>query len=199
MRNTINKISVFILLLVGLMTSCSPDVYIDAAGAKGERPIPDLGFEKLFRFLHPDKEYDYWALVLRDLSSGKFRYVLQVGDKSLGRTIGYNDKRDFPVSYYIAAIKDGKVSYFEAGEETILEFLGEIDTLQEALILASCYGYRADYVFAGSYHILNGNYVMQLSNKSNEISPCHEIAEVTVTKDGFLKTRVIKAANNCAY
>lgn len=107
----------------------------------------------------PEKKYDYWACVRSTISYNNSILILYETKKDLYTVddfkllnegfynIGHHSYR----AYYLATIKDGNIDYITEMDE-LLSFLGEIDTMEEALMIAiKDFGVDFDNPKGGSY------------------------------------------------
>ena len=182
--------------LLLLLSGCSPEVYIDVKGQEAERPLPMARIENSINRVIPDKHYDYWAL-MQNGEANNHKVIYEWGNTTakagvLIRSAGAGT--DFLSFYgnYIFAMADNKPHYFYNAEQ-FAEFLGEIDNVDEALILAALHGFKHDSkLHADTFYRKGTTYVLRLSDV-NFINNFYidEVVEVTVTKDGFIKTRSV--------
>ena len=107
----------------------------------------------------PEKKYDYWACVRSTISYNNSILILYetkkdlytVDDFKLLNEGFYNIGHHFHWAYYLVTIKDGSIDYITEMDE-LLSFLGEIDTMEEALMIAiKDFGVDFDNPKGGSY------------------------------------------------
>jgi hypothetical protein len=146
----------------------------------------------------PDKEYKYWAYcsLYQGLGETEKRIILQHGGDTLftfnaGPEPIYGFFQGGHPSYrtnYVLVNDNDKKEIIET-EAGLRKFLGPIDNLEEAMLLALSYGYWLDDDIRGNaYRINNGNYEMHLL-KYRDYLIQKETVEVVITKDGFIKTQ----------
>lgn len=133
--------------------------------------------------IRPGKDYHYWSYI------GKT--TIERGNTKLKKLINQDSiniiKPDSGVM--LVGIKNRNVEYYSF--ESISKFLGEIDNVTEAFIIAKSYGYSAHEAWGSShYRVVDDKYVLTLSPE--EPFSQNIITEVTVTKKGFLKSRTVK-------
>src|SRR5690554_5319182 len=100
----------------------------------------------------PEKKYDYWACVRSTISYNNSILILYetkkdlytVDDFKLLNEGFYNTGHHFHWAYYLVTIKDGNIDYITEMDE-LLSFLGEIDTMEEALMIARINGFGVDF------------------------------------------------------
>ncbi|WP_160138821.1 hypothetical protein [Chryseobacterium sp. c4a] len=116
--------------------------------------------EYLYPFIIPSKEYDYWRVLTNDPDPDKA--IIYESQAPLYMTInepapekGFLQKcmGNNCFSYILACKKDRTV-YF-SNEQQLRDFVGTVDNLPEALLIATTYGYSIDTQnhFTGSYKI----------------------------------------------
>lgn len=107
----------------------------------------------------PEKKYDYWACVRSTISYNNSILILYetkkdlytVDDFKLLNEGFYNTGHHFDWAYYLVTIKDGNIDYITEMDK-LLSFFGEIDTMEEALMIAiKDFGVDFDNPKGGSY------------------------------------------------
>lgn len=167
------------------------------------KKIPDIldTVDYLYPFIVPDKEYEYWRVLTNDTDPDKaIVYESQAPDFMtindpapeqgfFQKCIGNNC-----FSYILACKKDRSI-YF-SNEQQLRDFIGTIDNLPEAILIAKTYGYSIDTNnrFTGSYKIEN----QHISLYAFKAKGC------PVTKESFLikinrKTGKLEAKSNGIY
>jgi hypothetical protein len=183
----------FVIVLFLIFTSCdkSTTIYhlVDSTTAI---PYPQEFFllssytneiSALVSEVKPGEDYDYWSYIgekTKEFGDKKLKTLINMD--SVVKARRYSGK-------VLTGIKNGTVEYY--GLESISGFLGKIDNVTEAFLIAKSYGYTAHKLFkADHYYIENDNYVLILSPDKTLFQ--NFVTEVTLTKDGFLKSRFIK-------
>nr|WP_322624878.1 hypothetical protein [uncultured Flavobacterium sp.] len=181
------------IMLFGLFTSCDKSTTIyDQGDSTTAMPYPREFFllssytneiSALVSEIKPGKDYDYWSYIGEKTN--------EFGDKKLKTLINMDSV--FKARRYsgkvLTGIKNGTIEYY--GLESISRFLGKVDNITEAFLIAESYGYTAHKFFeTDHYYVENGNYILRLSPNVLQCQDC--VVEVTVTKDGFLKSRFIE-------
>lgn len=137
------------------------------------KKIPDIldTTEYLYPFIIPDKEYAYWRVLTNDPDPDKaVIYESQAPDfmtiNEPAPEKGFFQKCMGNNCFsYILACKKERTVYF-SNEQQLRDFIGTVDNLPEAILLAKTYGYSIDTKnrFTGSYKIedhLISLYVLQ--------------------------------------
>ncbi|MFY8189154.1 MAG: hypothetical protein ACOVLC_14520 [Flavobacterium sp.] len=156
--------------------------------------------DSLGKKVHPNKEYDYWGYVTKSeffatmdlnnitLSEGgnnKLKKHIDYGNHTIGFFQG--GQHSFRCNYAVI-IDDEKVNYVIT-EEQFRDFLGTIDNLEEALLLAQTYGYTLDDEGkTNKYRIVHDGYILQLIKVSNYFESA-EMVEVRISHDAAIKTK----------
>lgn len=124
------------------------------------KKIPDIldTTEYLYPFVIPDKSYQYWRVLTNDSDPDKA--ILYESQAPLFMTInepapekGFFQKCMGNNCFsYILACKKERTVYF-SNEQQLRDFIGTVDNLPEAILLAKTYGYSIDTKnrFTGSY------------------------------------------------
>ena len=158
--------------------------------------------DSLGKHINPNKNYQYWQYAAYHAGiDGKTKYTVlkQGGDLSLRKKINEKFNPDYSVGIfqgghpsfrcnYISIIDNQKIIYLKTFEE-FRDFLGTIDNLEEAMLLAETYGYKLDNDIEGSeYKKVQNGYELHLA-KYNEFPRYKEIVDIVINKDGFIKTK----------
>lgn len=189
-----------ILLIIFILTSCNSNE--DTEFKKIDHKLTDFSYsDSLPTKILPDKKYDYWACIKFEnrFSEQKHTIIKQEGNLQLSKKIQFktNTYGFFPgclPSYccqYIITIKDGKINYILT-EDGLKDFIGEIDNLEEALLIAKIHDYRLDSDIRGSaFREKDGNYELHLT-RYHQFLPLTEYIEVKINREGYLKTKIIE-------
>ncbi|AWH85723.1 hypothetical protein HYN59_11660 [Flavobacterium album] len=153
--------------------------------------------DSLAQKIVPYKQYDYWAYIgVRDGHSGyRHNIIYQHGDTLLKKThnikLANDDKGFFPGCHphwcvdYIAAIKDHK-TIFITSEHDLKSFIGTINNLEEAMLIAKMNGYNIDYDTRGcSYKLTDKGFEVHLV-KYTEYPLQKEFFKVTINQKGTI-------------
>lgn len=167
------------------------------------KKIPDIldTTEYLYPFIIPGKEYEYWRVLTNDPDPDKA--IIYESQAPLFMTINepFPEKGFFQKCVgdscfsYILACKGGRSVYF-SNEQQLRDFIGTVDNLPEAILLAKTYGYSIDTQnrFTGSYKIEDHSISMYVLQSKG----------CPVTKESFLikinrKTGKLEAKSNGIY
>ena len=167
------------------------------------KKIPDIldTADYLYPFIVPDKEYQYWRVLSNDTDYEKaVIYESQMPDfMTINEPVpekGFFQKciGNNCFSYILACKKDRSV-YF-SNEQQLRDFMGSIDNLPEAILLAKTYGYLIDTKnrFTGSYKI-EDRYISLYALQSKGCPVINESFLLTINR----KTGKIEAKSNGIY
>lgn len=167
------------------------------------RKIPDIldTTEYLYPFIIPDKDYGYWRVLTNDTDPEKaVIYESQMPDfmtinEPLPEKGFFQQCMDNRCFSYILACKKERSVYFSS-EQQLRDFIGTVDNLPEAILVAQTYGFSIDTgnKAGGSYKI-EDNYISLYVSKSKG---CPEIKESYVIKINR-KTGRLESKNNGVY
>ncbi|WP_412466082.1 hypothetical protein [Pedobacter sp. KLB.chiD] len=168
MQNRWLKLKYYTLILA-LFTSCNPDI------EQGFEKIPaglNLA-EDLFRKIRPDKKYQYWACIRQDFESKIHPETeIIIGHGNISHLM--NNKFDQPKSgfyfdlfrgyFYIVYLENDSMKLV-TNKAQLIRFIGKIDGLEEALLLAKITNLEADYSrdIGGSYQKTKKGFELYLS------------------------------------
>jgi hypothetical protein len=158
--------------------------------------------DSMAKHINPNKKYQYWQYAAYHHGmDNKIRHTIlkQGGDLSLRKKI--NEKFSPPYSVgifhgghpsfrcnYVSTIDNEKINYLKS-EEEFRDFLGTIDNLEEAMLLAYTYGYQLDNDIRGSeYRKVENGYELHLM-KFNDNPTYKESVEIRINKNGYIKTK----------
>lgn len=162
------------------------------------KKIPDIldSTDLLYPFIIPDKSYDYWRVLRNDPDPDK----AIIYDSQMPESMTINDPAPDKGFFqqclgnacfsYILACKNSRTLYF-ASERKLRDFIGTIDNLPEALLIAKTYGFSVDTSdpSASSYKIDDHYIYLYLSRPKN----CTEVKgsySLTINrKTGITETR----------
>lgn len=167
------------------------------------KKIPDIldTTEYLYPFIVPGKEYEYWRVLTNDTDFEKaIVYESQAPDfMTINEPVpekGFFQKcvGNNCFSYILACKKDRSV-YF-ANEQQLRDFIGTVDNLPEAILLAKTYGYSIDpkNKYTGSYKIEN-NRISMYALQSKGCPATKESFLITINR----KTGKLDAKSNGIY
>lgn len=148
----------------------------------------------------PNDNYQYWAYstYYERYGDGKIKRTVlnEAGDtllkkKALNLFKPYGFFQGGHPSYrcnFVLTIKNGKTKYIRSAEE-FRNFIGDIDNLEEAILLAHTFGYRLDTELkARQYKEIKDGYQLRLM-KYHEFPRSKELIDIKILKNGFIKTQ----------
>lgn len=124
---------------------------------------PDKGFkqipkgmsdtEDLIRAIKPNKEYEYWACFRKDFPgkiNGNTKIIIGKGDIRKLMNIKFNEptsgfKSKMWVGYYYIAYLENDSVKLVANEKQLMKFIGTLNSIKEALLIADIKGLYVDY------------------------------------------------------
>ncbi|PIF45199.1 hypothetical protein CLU96_2200 [Chryseobacterium sp. 52] len=167
------------------------------------KKIPDIldTTEYLYPFIVPDKAFGYWRVLTNDTDPDKaVIYESQMPDFM---TINepFPEKGFFQKCVgnncfsYILACKKERSVYFSS-EQQLRDFIGTVDNLPEAILLAQTYGFSIDTSnkLSGSYKMEDKHIYLYVSKSKD----CPEIKESYFIKINR-KTGKLESKNNGIY
>jgi hypothetical protein len=159
--------------------------------------------DSLGKKVNPNKEYDYWGY----LTKSGFYDTLDLNNFTLNE--GGNVKLKHKIDYskntigffqgghhgfrcnYAVFIEDETISYVTT-EEQFRDFLGRIDNLEEALLLARTFGYILDNEGkTNKYKMVHDGYILQLIKTPNHFLSSEKV-EVRINHDAAIKTKSLR-------
>ncbi|SHK25753.1 hypothetical protein [Chryseobacterium polytrichastri] len=168
------------------------------------KKIPEIldNTDLLYPFIKPDKKYQYWS-VLRNIEDPdpdkSIIYESQMPDfMTLNDPVpekGFFQQCTTSDCFsYILACKNNKTEYFN-NEQQLRDFIGSVDNLPEALLIAKTYGFTFDSTnpLGGSYKTDDQYISMYISKQKNATQK--ESFLVKVNK----KTGKLEAKSNGIY
>lgn len=185
-----------LLLLSGL-------VFGQKAVPSDFKKIPEIldNTELLYPFILPGKKYDYWSVLRNNpdpdkaiIYESQMPQYMTINDPAPEKGFFQKCLGEDCFSYLIAC-ENSRSAYF-SNEQQLRDFIGFVDNLPEAILIANTYGYTVDTTnkLAGSYKIEEKNISLYLSK--TKICP--------LTKESFLikinrKTGRLEAKSNGIY
>lgn len=115
------------------------------------KKIPEIldNTELLYPFIIPDKKYDYWSVLRNNpdpdeaiIYESQAPDFMTINDPAPEKGFFQKCLSENCFSYIIAC-ENGKSKYF-SNEEQLRDFIGFIDNLPEALLIAKMFGYTVD-------------------------------------------------------
>lgn len=192
-----------IFLLLVLLVSCSKkneDKLIDSKFKKINYSLEYNYLDSIGKKIIPNEKFNYWAYstYYERYGDGKISQTIlkEGGNKKLKKSIiekfkPYGIFEGGHPSYrcnYVTLIDNQKVKYIRT-EEALRNFIGAIDNLEEALLLARTYGYQLDTELkARQYRNIKNGYQLRLM-KYHEFPSSKELIDIQIQKNGYIKTR----------
>ncbi|MBC5836250.1 hypothetical protein G6N05_15285 [Flavobacterium sp. F372] len=192
-----------IILLFVLLASCSKkneDKLIDSKFQKINYSLKYNYLDSIGKKIIPNENFNYWAYstYYERYGDGKISQTIlkEGGNKILKKSITekfkpYGIFEGGHPSYrcnYVTIIENQKVKYIRTDEE-LRNFIGDIDNIEEAILLARTYGYQLDTELkARQYKKIENGYQLRLM-KYHEFPLSKELIDVKIQKNGFIKTR----------
>jgi len=143
--------------------------------------------------IEPNDKIDFW--VLNYNTYGKDQELKVSGTKKdfIPQTSGFDLFPDEDSFYYIVYSSGGKINYV-TDLDALKKFVGKIDNVQEAAILATVDGYMIDEEFkdvAGNYYEDQSNYYLDLGKLTSKECPYQKTHfTLTVNKASGAVTQV---------
>jgi hypothetical protein len=203
------KMRNLIILFLLSITSCEKkddnmesDKNIEVSNfIKIDYSVRDNYQDSLAKQINPNKNFQYWQYVAYSKSHSPVSYSIlkEGGDTLLRKKINKKISPNYNfgifqgghVSFrcnYVVTIENDKVNYIKT-EAAFRDFLGTIDNLEEAMLLAITYGYELDDdIRGGEYRIVEDGFELHLM-KYHDWPIRRESIEITINKDGFIKTK----------
>lgn len=173
-------------ILFPVVLLCSGLVLSQKTVPPDYRKIPEIldNPELLYPFIIPDKKYEYWSVLRNNPDPDKtIIYESQTPDfmtlNDPAPTKGFFKKCLGEDCFsYLLACENGQTLYF-SNEQQLRKFIGFVDNLPEAVLIANTYGYIVD---AGN--VLSSSYKMD----ENHISLYLTKFTNSATKESYLIT-----------
>ncbi|ROI04712.1 hypothetical protein EGI16_08600 [Chryseobacterium sp. G0240] len=167
------------------------------------KKIPEIldNIDLLYPFIVPDKNYAYWRVLNNDTDYEKaVIYESQAPDfMTINEPVperGFFQKCIGNNCFsYILACKNDRSVYF-SNEQQLRDFIGTVDNLPEALLIAATYGYSIDPKnrFTGSYK-MDEKYISIYGLQSKGCPAVKESFLITINR----KTGKLEAKSNGVY
>lgn len=144
------------------------------------KKIPEIfdSTEFLYPFIKPDTKYQYWS-VLRNIEDpdpdksiiyeSQMPDYMTLNDPAPEKGF-FQECTTSDCFSYILACKNGKTEYFN-NEQQLRNFIGSVDNLPEAILIAETYGFKVDTSnrLGSSYKIDNQHIWIYVSKSKNDI------------------------------
>jgi hypothetical protein len=144
----------------------------------------------------PATNYVYWECVYKDVltDDNRGRVIVYNGDRSkyssfaerVNSTNGFFDECHPGICFsYIVGIRSDKTSDLIDSNEKLKKFIGHIDNIEEAILIAKLngYWYDTDTIIGGAYRERENDYLMCLLDFSST-PVTYKSVKAVLTKDG---------------
>jgi hypothetical protein len=163
-------------VLLPVLFLCSGLFFSQKMVPSDYKKIPEIldNPELLFPFIVPDKKYDYWSVLRNNPDPDKaVVYESQAPDfmtlNDPAPEKGFFQKCLGEDCFsYLLACEKGKTKYFST-EQQLRDFIGTVDNLPEAILIANTYGYTVDTgnSLSSSYKMDDKNIFLYLTKLAN--------------------------------
>lgn len=160
MLKSTSRLIVFIFILV------SSSIY--SQEKKKFSSIPSV-----LQGIEPNDKIDFWVLIYNTYAKDQEIKVSGTKKDYTPQFSGFDLFPDEDSFYYIAYSSGGKINYI-TDLEGLKQFVGKIDNVQEAAIVATVNGYMIDEEFkdvAGNYYEDQSNYYLDLGKLTSKECP----------------------------
>lgn len=123
--------------------------------------------------IEPNDKIDFWVLVYNTYAKDQEIKISGVKKDYTPQFSGFDLFPDEESFYYIVYSSGGKISYI-TDLESLKKFVGKVDNVQEAAIIATVDGYMIDEEFkdvAGNYYEDRSNYYLDLGKLTSKECP----------------------------
>ncbi len=167
------------------------------------KKIPEIldNTELLYPFIVPDKKYDYWSVLRNNPDPDKaIIYESQAPDfmtiNDPAPEKGFFQKCLGEDCFsYLIACENSRSKYFST-EQQLRDFIGTVDNLPEAILIANTYGYTVDTPNPpGSSYKIEDRHISLYLSKAKNCPPTKESFLIKINR----KTGKIEAKSNGVY
>jgi hypothetical protein len=193
----------FYSILFILLISCSKNKKDESYNTEFQKINYTLKYnylDSVAKKIIPNHNYQYWAYSTYYEMYGAdkiSRTILKEGGDTLLKKNYNKEFKPYGIfegghpSYrcnYVVTIENQKVKYIRT-EEEFRNFIGNIDNLEEAILLARTYGYQlGSELEASQYKKIENGYKLRLM-KYHEFPLSKELIDIEIQKNGFIKTK----------
>jgi len=190
-------------VLFPVLLLCSGLIFSQKTVPSDFKKIPEIldNTELLYPFIVPDKKYEYWSVLRNNPDPDKaIIYESQMPDLMtlndpapekgfFQKCIGEN------CFSYILACEKSRSKYF-SNEQQLRDFIGFVDNLPEAILIANTFGYTVDSSNQlGSSYKIEDQYISLYLSKSKNNSETKESFFIKINR----KTGKLEVKSNGAY
>jgi hypothetical protein len=186
---------ILFMLIAGVLC-CQLQVMSQSHKQNDYKQLPKLYRDRdsLVRFVVPDKNYTYWQFVEGGMDTTREGHVIFCKGKKPDSIQFKDPKGSFLMDClpgfcykYIAYVYNGKVGYITSDEQFI-EFMGDIDDLQEAVLLAEIKtGYYPDERKRGGEYLKSKGLYEVILTKEMLCPNTKEAIRFTIGSKGIIK------------
>ncbi|MCS3532018.1 hypothetical protein [Chryseobacterium sp. JUb7] len=162
------------------------------------KKIPEIldNTELLYPFIFPNKKYDYWSVLRNNpdpddaiIYESQAPDFMTINDPAPEKGFFQKCLGQDCFSYLIAC-ENSQSKYF-SNEQQLRDFIGTIDNLPEAVLIANTYGYTVDITNKlGSSYKIDDKYVSLYLSKFNNNSEIKEYFFIKINrKNGKLEVK----------
>ena len=182
--------------LVSIISVLLPGFLLSQTVPTDFKKIPEIldNTELLYPFIIPDKKYEYWSVLRNNPDPDKAIIYESQAPKNMTINDPTAEKGFFQKCLgedcfsYLIACENSRSKYF-SNEQQLRDFIGFVDNLPEAILIANTYGYTVDAnnTMSSSYKIEDKHISLYLSKLKNN-SEVKEFYLITIDrKTGKLK------------
>ena len=163
-------------VLFPVVLLCSGLIFGQKTVPAGYQKIPEIldNPELLYPFIVPDKKYDYWSVLRNNPDPDKAVIYESQAPDFMTLNDPTPEKGFFQKCLgedcfsYLLACEKGKTKYFST-EQQLRDFIGTVDNLPEAILIANTYGYTVDTgnTLSSSYKMDDKNIFLYLTKLTN--------------------------------
>ncbi len=176
--------------------------FVSACGQKSIpadfKRIPEIldTTELLYPFIIPDRKYNYWSVLRNNTDPDK----AVIYESQMPSYMTLNDPAPEKGFFqqcigencfsYLMACESGKTQYFST-ERQLRDFIGSIDNLPEAILIANTHGFTVDMAeTTGSSYKMDDQSVFLYLSKMKKCPSVKESFFITINrKTGYLKSK----------
>lgn len=190
-------------VLFPVLLLCSGWIFSQKTVPADFKKIPEIldNTELLYPFIVPDKKYEYWSVLRNNPDPDKaIIYESQMPDlmtlNDPAPEKGFFQKCIGENCYsYILACEKSRSKYF-SNEQQLRDFIGFVDNLPEAILIANTFGYSVDSSNQlGSSYKIEDQYISLYLSKSKNNSETKESFFIKINR----KTGKLEVKSNGAY
>lgn len=162
MRYKIKKLFTVRIIIILIFVSSFNLLFSQSIITDNYMKIPDTLYwkDRLYPFIIPNKKYNYWKVIRKDGSSEELIY-----ENKKCKNVNYTEDHSIEDGFFVECLPSGCFTYILAcqnkqpeyitSEKELRDFIGYVDNLPEALLIAKTYDLWFDRKnpIGGSYKI----------------------------------------------